>query len=87
VELLDVPALVNQLVGLERRTARGTGRDSVDHAPGGRDDLANALAGVVHLVAGRSVGVAQSFSFADLMPEPAFDSPDWYDWFRSRSRR
>ena len=28
-----------------RRTARG-GRDSIDHAPGGHDDLANAVAGV-----------------------------------------
>jgi hypothetical protein len=38
--------LVNQLVGLERRTSRA-GRDSVDHAPGGHDDLANAVAGAV----------------------------------------
>jgi len=36
--------LVQQLVGLERHTARG-GRDSIDHAPGGHDDLANAVAG------------------------------------------
>jgi hypothetical protein len=35
-----------QLVGLERRTAR-SGKDSIDHAPGGRDDLANAVAGVL----------------------------------------
>src|SRR5262249_30548302 len=41
VELLDVPRLVSQLTGLERRTSRG-GRDSIDHAPGGHDDLANA---------------------------------------------
>jgi hypothetical protein len=32
-------------VGLERRTARG-GRDSIDHAPGAHDDLANAVAGL-----------------------------------------
>jgi hypothetical protein len=31
--------------GLERRTARG-GRDTIDHAPGGHDDLANVVAGV-----------------------------------------
>jgi hypothetical protein len=30
-----------QIVGLERRTARGV-RDSVDHAPGAHDDVANA---------------------------------------------
>jgi hypothetical protein len=45
IELLDQPRLVNQLCGLERRTAR-SGRDSIDHAPGGHDDVANAVAGV-----------------------------------------
>ena len=44
VELLDHPRLAAELAGLERRTAR-SGRDSIDHAPGGRDDLANAVAG------------------------------------------
>lgn len=46
VELLDLPRLSAQLVGLERRTAR-SGRDSVDHTPGGHDDIANAVAGVL----------------------------------------
>lgn len=46
VDLLDVPKIALQLVGLERRTARG-GRDSIDHAPGGHDDVANAVAGVL----------------------------------------
>ena len=46
VELLDLPRLTTQLCGLERRTARG-GRDSIDHAPGGHDDIANAVAGVL----------------------------------------
>jgi hypothetical protein len=45
INLLDNPKLINQLVGLERRTARG-GRDSIDHAPGAHDDLCNAVAGV-----------------------------------------
>ena len=40
-----------QLCGLERRTARG-GRDSIDHAPGGHDDLANAVAGAAALALG-----------------------------------
>jgi hypothetical protein len=48
VDLLDDDRLVNQLVCLERRTARG-GRDSVDHPRGAHDDLANAAAGVVWL--------------------------------------
>ena len=45
-DLLDRAPLVNQLVGLERRVARG-GRESIDHAPGGHDDLANAAAGAL----------------------------------------
>jgi hypothetical protein len=46
IELLDLPRLSTQLTGLERRTAR-SGKDSIDHAPGGHDDLANAVAGVL----------------------------------------
>ncbi len=46
VELLDNQRLTAQLCGLERRTAR-SGRDSVDHTPGGHDDVANAVAGVL----------------------------------------
>ncbi len=45
-DLLDNDRLINQLLGLERRTAR-SGRDSIDHAPGGHDDVANAAAGVL----------------------------------------
>jgi hypothetical protein len=51
VELLDVPRLRAQLLGLERRVARG-GKDSVDHAPGGHDDVANAAAGALVGVGG-----------------------------------
>jgi hypothetical protein len=46
VELLDHPKLIAQLSGLERRTAR-SGRDSIDHAPGAHDDVANAAAGAL----------------------------------------
>ncbi|HBK80140.1 MAG TPA: hypothetical protein DDZ83_10800, partial [Nitrospinae bacterium] len=45
-ELLDHPRMFTQLLSLERRTARG-GRDSIDHAPGGHDDLINAAAGAL----------------------------------------
>jgi hypothetical protein len=48
VDLLDVPVLTAQLITLERRTARG-GRDSIDHAPGAHDDVANAVAGALLL--------------------------------------
>jgi hypothetical protein len=46
VELLEHPRLSSQLVGLERRTAR-SGKDSIDHSPGGHDDLVNVAAGVL----------------------------------------
>jgi hypothetical protein len=46
VELLDHPKSVNQLCGLERKTAR-SGRDSIDHPPGQHDDVINAIAGAV----------------------------------------
>ena len=48
VRLLGNKRLVTQLLNLERRTARG-GRDSIDHAPGSHDDMANAVAGAVLL--------------------------------------
>ena len=47
VELLDVPRIVTQFAGLERRTSRGTGRDVIDHMPGAHDDIANAAAGAL----------------------------------------
>ena len=45
LELPDNERLTAQLLGLERRTARG-GRDSIDHAPGGHDDMANVALGL-----------------------------------------
>ncbi|MGU3449702.1 hypothetical protein [Methylobacterium sp. 391_Methyba4] len=80
VELLDVPALAAQLVSLERRTARG-GRDSIDHAPGSHDDVANAVAGAL-VIRTQSAPVAQVGSYqisrygssAPRIPEP----PDWF---------
>jgi hypothetical protein len=49
LELLDHPRMVSQFCGLERRTAR-SGKDTVDHAPGAHDDLANAVAGAASLM-------------------------------------
>jgi terminase large subunit-like protein len=63
LDLLDDGRLLTQLVGLERRTARG-GRDSIDHAPGAHDDIANAVSGVVGAIAS---GVG------------AFDFEFWHD--------
>jgi len=45
-ELPPDDRLMTQLTTLERRTARG-GRESIDHPPGGHDDRANAIAGLV----------------------------------------
>ena len=52
VRLLDLPRLRAQLGGLERRVARG-GRDSIDHPPGGHDNVINAVAGALVAVAER----------------------------------
>lgn len=47
VELPDNEQLVSQLANLERRTRSG-GRDTIDHPQGGKDDLANSVAGCVY---------------------------------------
>jgi hypothetical protein len=65
VELLDVPRLLAQLGSLERRTARG-GRDSIEHGPGGHDDLANAAAGALKGAGQRPIGIASG----RIDPEP-----------------
>lgn len=57
VELLDDEKMFVQTMGLERRTARG-GRPSIDHGPGGRDDIINAAAGaLVRITSSRPVEV------------------------------
>jgi hypothetical protein len=59
--LLGNVRMINQFLGLERRTARG-GRDSIDHAPGGHDDLANAVAGALLLAtAKKPVGKVSAY--------------------------
>lgn len=68
VDLLDHPRLVQQLVGLERRTARG-GRDSIDHAPGAHDDVANAVAGVVASLATSRRGYDTTMSWVGTPDE------------------
>jgi hypothetical protein len=70
VELLDYPKLINQIVGLERRVARG-GRDSIDHMPNQHDDLSNVLAGLCYVLKGAltvpgEVAVCPSTALRDL---------------------
>lgn len=62
VELIEHRTLISQLCGLERRTARG-GRDSIDHAPGAHDDVANAALGAL-LLAGGGGGFDSSYAWA-----------------------
>jgi hypothetical protein len=46
VDLLDHQRMVQQFVGLERRTAR-SGKDSIDHSPNSHDDVCNVVAGLL----------------------------------------
>jgi hypothetical protein len=54
VDLLDHSRAIQQIVGLECHTARA-GRDKIDHAPGGHDDLAA-------IVVARAAGSTYSFA-------------------------
>lgn len=75
IDLLDVPKLVTQIVGLERRVARGA-RESIDHAPNGHDDIANAVAGVMDLLLQRRPApVAYSVGFATIATPGWTQSP------------
>ena len=59
VELPESKELLKQFTGLERRTTR-SGKDSIDHGPGGHDDLANSVAGAIVATTGpqgTSVGI------------------------------
>jgi hypothetical protein len=78
VELLDLPRLAAQLQGLERKTARG-GRDSIDHQPGGRDDVANAVAGALVLALQGGSGPAQD---EEIIVPP----DDWQETFQRTGR-
>jgi hypothetical protein len=68
---LDLPRLIGQLVGLERRVARG-GRDSIAHAPGSHDDVANAVCGaLVQVISDRRPAlVKQNQLLVDDAPAP-----------------
>ncbi|MGO9770635.1 MAG: hypothetical protein ACLPSW_13965 [Roseiarcus sp.] len=74
VDLLDHDKLVAQFCNLERRTARG-GKDSIDHAPGGHDDVANAVAGALLLAAADASSLARLGDFlieGSAAPLPEF---------------
>ena len=60
IEFLDNDILVNQLASLERRTRSG-GKDIIDHPTGGKDDVANAIAGVSYITSKRRLRVGALF--------------------------
>lgn len=65
IDLLDHPRLIAQLVSLERRTSRGTGREIVDHPPGrnSHDDVANSVAGLATLLTVRKHSYDSTYSW------------------------
>ena len=65
IELIDDKRLQAQLCGLERRTSRA-GKDSIDHGPGGHDDVANAWRG--SLVFSRSAAIYNDMSWVGECP-------------------
>jgi hypothetical protein len=84
VELLENKSLLAELRSLERRTRSG-GRDSVDHPPRGKDDLANACAGALTLAAAvmaqpiEYMSVARRISMFDESVGRMKDRPDHSD--------
>lgn len=62
LELPDDDKLLRELRGLERRRG-AAGRDRVDHRPGQHDDRANAVAGVVSLIACERVSPLRQIAF------------------------
>ena len=76
VSLLDHPKLISQLTALERRVAR-SGRDSVDHPPGGHDDVANAVAGLCSAAISRYANYDTTYRAWDDHPtQPNASSAD-----------
>jgi Bifunctional DNA primase/polymerase, N-terminal len=77
---------VHQMVGLERRAARG-GRDTIDHGRGGHDDVCNAVAGAVviadRLPAGwrrrevRGLGLSESARPSNTYSDPVNPGTIW----------
>jgi len=72
LELLDDKRLVAQLTSLERRTSRA-GKDSIDHGPGGHDDLANVVAGAA-LIDGPGASIPPKSMFTQMWHSPAVHS-------------
>jgi len=78
-QLADSLSRMLERLSLERRTSRA-GHDSTDHGPGGHDDVANAVAGVLwkcdRVAAGRPmVDVNVQAFYAGRRPDPPPEPP------------
>jgi hypothetical protein len=62
VRLVDSPRLTSQLRQLERRSTP-SGKDRVDHGPGGFDDVANAAMGALSIVQAKPARARQGQQF------------------------
>jgi hypothetical protein len=87
VDLLDSDRLVGQLVGLERQIGR-SGRESVDHAPGQHDDLANAAAGALWLASREATPtvLVGTWGMTEPRPEPTSGMFSAQDYLRAQGR-
>jgi hypothetical protein len=83
--LLDVPRLSSQLVGLERRVARG-GRDSIDHAPGSHDDVANAAAGALLMCKARQPMKISQEALDRSGPAAGYQEQAWLNSYFNQNR-
>jgi hypothetical protein len=70
VELLEHETATKQLLALERRTT-SAGREIIDHPPGRKDDVINAIAGAAHEVRARRPAIASIQ--VDTSWQPAFE--------------
>lgn len=70
IQLLDNKRLFNQLVSLERRTTRGTGKDIIDHPRGQHDDLVNVMAGLASMLTVRKSSYVSDLSWVRGADEP-----------------
>jgi Terminase large subunit, ATPase domain len=88
VRLLDDKTIA-QLAGLERRTSR-VGKDSIDHAPGGHDDRANAVCGVLTMQAAGAALRVRRMDLSDPAGNPiraGWDIARVQEAFRQRGLR
>jgi hypothetical protein len=69
VDLPPDPVLLTQFISLERRTSRA-GRNSIDHPPGGHDDRANVVAGLIATIGSGSTYTLEFITGPNDRPLP-----------------